>query len=135
EKTMKSKNGRRTSKSSRSASHARNNVGRPYMTIERSRDVIVSGLRNLQEETIRMVDRRFERDSEAIRECQNCRNLIDFHSVQQKWLAGVSMAYYQGGMRLGRVVQDIMSEEASELSEAAESTMQEAASQAQHASA
>ena len=125
---MKSKNGRGTSKTSRPTS--RRTFARPITdTMERSREVIVSGLKTLQDETIRMVDRRFERDSEALREYQSCRNLVDLLAVQQKWLAGVSLDYYHGGMRLGRVVQDIMVDEASELSEAAESGMQEAVSQ------
>jgi len=81
-----------------------------------------------------LVDRRFERDSELLRECQNCRNIVELLASQQRWLAGVSLDYYHGGMRLGRAVQDMMSEEALELSEAAELTMQQAAQQ-EHATA
>jgi hypothetical protein len=102
-------------------------------TIERSRGVIVNGLKTLQEEAIRMVDRRFERNTEALREVQNCRNIVDLLTVQQKWLTGMSLDWYHNGMRLGRAVQDMMSEEAQELGEAAESVMQQTAQQQEHA--
>ena len=131
---MKSKNGRRASRSGRSG-NSREMLTRPLTdTMERSREVILNGLKTLQEETIKLVDRRFERDSELLRECQNCRNIVELLASQQRWLAGVSLDYYHGGMRLGRAVQDMMSEEALELSEAAELTMQQAAQQ-EHATA
>ena len=131
---MKSKNGRRASKSHKSGNSSRDAIAGPLTgTMERSRDVILNGLKTLQDETIRLVDRRLERNSELLRECQSCRNIVDFMAVQQRWLTGISIDYYQGGMRLGRVMQEILSEEAMELGEAAESTMEQAAQQQEHA--
>ena len=133
---MKSKNGRRPSKTSKSSNSSRDMMtGSLTETVERSREVILTGLKTLQEETIRIVDRRFERDSEALRECQNCRNIVDLLAVQQRWLAGISLDYYHGGMRLGRAMQEMMSEEAMELGEAAESTIQQASEQQESAMA
>ena len=136
---MKSKNGRRASRTSKSNSSSRESremvTGSFTDTVERSREVVLNGLKTLQEEAIRIVDRRFERDSDALRECQNCRNIVDLLAVQQRWLTGISLDYYHGGMRLGRAMQDLMSEEAIELGEAAESTMQQASEQQESAMA
>ncbi len=133
---MKSKNGRRASRAHKSGNSSRETIAGPLTeTIERSRGVILNGLKTLQEEAIRMVDRRFERDSEALRESQSCRNIVDLLAVQQRWLAGISLDYYHGGMRLSRAVQEMVSEEAMELGEAAESTMQQAAQQQEQATA
>jgi hypothetical protein len=131
---MKSKNGRRDSKSYKSGNSSRNAIAGPLTgTMERSREVVLNSLKTLQHEAIRLVDRRFERNNELLRECQSCRNLVDLMALQQRWLTGVSLDYYQGGMRLGRVMQEILAEEAMELSEAAESTMEQVAQQQEHA--
>jgi hypothetical protein len=133
---MKAKNGRRASRTAKASNSAREIMTAPFTdTVERSREVVLNGLKTLQEEAIRIVDRRFERDSEALRECQNCRNIVDLLAVQQRWLTGISLDYYHGGMRLGRAMQDMMSEEAMELREAAESTMQQASEQQESAMA
>jgi hypothetical protein len=133
---MKSKNERRASKTAKPSNSSREIMAGPVTdTVERSRDVILNGLKTLQEEAIRIVDRRFERDTEALRECQNCRNIVDLLAVQQRWLTSISLDYYHGGMRLGRAMQDMMSEEAMELGEAAESTMQQASEQQESAMA
>jgi hypothetical protein len=137
---MKSKSGRRAAKVSAAKVSKANNSTREMMagpltdTIERSRDVILNGLKTLQDETMRLVDRRFERNSELLRECQSCRNIVDLMAVQQRWLTSIGLDYYQGGMRLGRVVQEIMSEEVMELGEASEA-MEHAAHQQEHAAA
>ena len=94
-------------------------------SMDRSRELIVNGVRNLQEQTLRLIDQRLERDAEAIRDYRRCRTIADILSVQQKWLSGVGLDLFEGGMRMGQLMQEMVSEEASEFGKTAETSLRE----------
>ena len=124
---METKNRRRKTHRDRPQLHLQNaEPGDGWSeSIERSRDLIVNGLKTLQEETIRFVDQRLERDGEAMRDYRRCRNLPDILAVQQKWLTGVGLDWFEGGVRMGQLMQGMVSDEATEFGRAAETTFRE----------
>ena len=74
----------------------------------------LKSLCTLQEETVRFVNHRLERDTEVIKQYQQCKNIIEMIATQQKWLAGLSQDYLQEGLQIGKVMQDIITNSVAE---------------------
>jgi hypothetical protein len=89
--------------------------------IDRTGVTWLKSLCTLQEETLRFVNHRLERDTEVIKQYQQCKTIIEMIATQQKWFAGFSQDYVQEGLQIGKVIQDIMPNSVAEFTEAATS--------------
>jgi hypothetical protein len=97
--------------------------------IDRTGGTWLKSLRTLQEETLRFVNHRLERDTEVIKQYQQCKNIVEMIATHQKWFAGLSQDYLQEGLQIGKVMREIMTNSVAEFTEAATSAGRRSASE------
>lgn len=74
----------------------------------RSRAALETALKALQEESLDFMNRRMERNTQAIEESRNCKSLMDLVAAQQKWAADLAKDYFDESVRVSGVMQKWM---------------------------
>jgi hypothetical protein len=79
----------------------------------RNRAIVENMMKTLNGEAMRFIGKRFEHTGQAIEECQDCKSLPEFFTVQQKWASGAVREYMEEGLRVGETMQKLLADFAS----------------------
>ena len=79
-----------------------------------NRSMFERSIRAFQEEALRFINRQLEENASAIEHCQECENIADLLSLQQKWLAHTIVDFYDESARMGETMHRLLSDRAEE---------------------
>ncbi len=76
--------------------------------MERGASVFGTGMRTLQQESVKFMTRRFEDNVQAAKRFSACRSLPDVFAAQQKWFADMTHAYSEEWVRCSELMTDAL---------------------------
>jgi hypothetical protein len=76
--------------------------------LKRSADLVADQMQTLQARTSRLINRRLERDMDAMEAIARSRSLFELFGAQQKWLSGVASDYGDEMIRFGKLAADVL---------------------------
>jgi hypothetical protein len=86
-------------------------VGETYArALKRSADLVADQMQTFQVRTSRLINRRLDRDMDAMEAIARSRSLFELFGAQQKWLSGVASDYGDEMIRFGRLAANVLEE-------------------------